>query len=149
MNQDGTSFLPVVMLGFVAGILSGMFGIGGGLVIVPALMFLFELPIKTATGTSLFALLWPVGILGVFAYHRSGNLDVWKGAWIAVGLFFGAYLGAKITLALPPTTMKRVYAVFLLLVGSYYLWSPTPPRRGEAPAAAPAPAPAPAADQVH
>jgi uncharacterized membrane protein YfcA len=126
MSSGVGVFLAVLALGLAAGVLSGMFGIGGGLVIVPALVFLFGLPIKTATGTSLFALLWPVGILGVVAYYRSGNMDVWKGAVIAVGLFLGAWFGAQITLSLPQVTMKRLYAVFLLIVGLYYLWSPTP-----------------------
>ena len=111
----------VLVLGFVAGILSGMFGIGGGLVIVPALVIMFQMPIKTATGTSLFALMWPVGLLGVIAYGRAGQLNPRLGGLIAVGLFLGAYLGAKITLTLPPTTIKRAYAVFLLLVGTYFL----------------------------
>ena len=111
----------VLALGFVAGVLSGMFGIGGGLVIVPALVIMFQMPIKTATGTSLFALMWPVGLLGVMAYWREGHLNPRFGAVIAVGLFFGAYLGAKLTLALPPSTIKRAYAVFLLVVGTYFL----------------------------
>ncbi len=111
----------VLVLGFVAGILSGMFGIGGGLVIVPALVILFEMPIKTATGTSLFALMWPVGLLGVLAYWREGKLDVRSGFLLTVGLFFGAYIGARITLAISPVTMKRCYAVFLLVVGTYFL----------------------------
>ena len=121
MGGGWTVALSVLALGFVAGILSGMFGIGGGLVIVPALVILFEVPIKQATGTSLFALMWPVGLLGVIAYWREGQMNVRFGAWIAVGLFFGAYLGARITLAISPTTMKRGYAVFLLVIGTYFL----------------------------
>jgi uncharacterized membrane protein YfcA len=120
MNET-TAVVLVLVLGFVAGILSGMFGIGGGLVIVPALVILFEMPIKTATGTSLFALMWPVGLLGVLAYWREGKLDARSGFLIAVGLFFGAYIGARITLAISPATMKRGYAVFLLVVGTYFL----------------------------
>jgi uncharacterized membrane protein YfcA len=152
MSGVGWSFLPVLALGFAAGILSGMFGIGGGLVIVPALMFLFGLPIKTATGTSLYALLWPVGILGALAYYRAGQIDVGKGSWIAFGLFLGAYFGAKITLSLEPVTMKRLYAVFLLVVGAYYLWSPAPPKGAESPkpqVAAPADSGVLDPDQVH
>ena len=119
--SDAMAVVAVLALGFVAGILSGMFGIGGGLVIVPALVILFEMPIKTATGTSLFALMWPVGLLGVLAYWKSGNLNAWYGLWIAVGLFLGAYIGARITLAITPTTMKRCYAAFLLVVGIYFV----------------------------
>ena len=121
MSSETTAVVGGLALGFVAGILSGMFGIGGGLVIVPALVVLFNVPLKTATGTSLFALMWPVGLLGVIAYWKGGHMDAGKGLWIAVGLFFGAYLGAQVTLSLPSSMMKRAYAVFLLVVGTYFL----------------------------
>jgi len=149
MSGETTTVLAVLALGLVAGVLSGMFGIGGGLVIVPALVFLFQMPLKTATGTSLFALMWPVGLLGVVAYWRAGHMNPWLGVWVAVGLFFGAYLGAQVTLSLPPTTVKRLYAVFLLVVGTYFLMTTrAEPAR---PAQTPAPAAAPGADagQVH
>jgi uncharacterized membrane protein YfcA len=126
MGDAVLAVLPVLVLGFVAGILSGMFGIGGGLVIVPALVFLFQTPFKTATGTSLFALLWPVGVLGVVEYWKQGQLNWWHGAWIAVGLFLGAWFGAQITLSLPTATMKKLYAVFLLVAGAWYLFGPDP-----------------------
>jgi uncharacterized membrane protein YfcA len=146
MGNDTTAVLAVLALGFVAGILSGMFGIGGGLVIVPALVILFHLPIKTATGTSLFALLWPVGLLGVREYWRNGHLSPWQGAWIAVGLFLGAYLGARVTLSVSPAAMKRFYAVFLLVVGTYFLLTT---RSEPAPAAPASTPPATDAGQVH
>ena len=140
-------FLPVLLLGVVAGVAGGMFGIGGGLIIVPALMLIFGLPIKTATGTSLFAMLWPVGILGVVEYWKSDELNPWYGAAIAVGLVAGMYFGARITLALSPMAMKRCYAVFLLVVGSYYVWTTLPgsPVDTQRPTVLPAPDPR----QVH
>lgn len=139
-----------LMLGLVAGVLSGMFGIGGGLVIVPALMLIFKMPAKMSVGTSLFALMWPVGLLGVIEYWRKGQLRVQEGVWIAIGLFVGAYFGAKITLAMSQTTMKRLYALFLLVVGVYYLVTTRDPGpRAAAPSVA---SPASAGDgpaQVH
>jgi uncharacterized protein len=146
MNADLTTILATLTLGFLAGILSGMFGIGGGLVIVPALVLYFGMGQKMATGTSMFALLWPVGLLGVYAYWDAKQLDVSKGALIAVGLFLGAFFGAKITLALPTATVKRLYAVFLVSVGIYYFLTtkPTP-----ANPIVPGPEPAAAPDQVH
>ena len=139
MTFDWPTIFPVLALGFIAGILSGMFGIGGGLVIVPALVFFFGISQKTATGTSMFALLWPVGLLGVAAYWRAGHMSLFHGAWIAVGLFLGAFLGAQLTLALPTITVKRIYAVFLVLVGLYYLYTTlvTPAAKELNPAAAP------------
>jgi uncharacterized membrane protein YfcA len=111
----------MLALGFLAGILGGMFGIGGGLVIVPFLVLAFGLDQKTATGTSLFALLFPVGLLGVLEYWRRGEMRVNYGAWIAFGLFLGAYFGARVTAGISPANMKRLYAVFLLVIGVYYL----------------------------
>lgn len=151
MTVNVVEVAPILLLGFGAGVLSGMFGIGGGLVIVPGLMILFHVPLERATGTSLFALLWPVGLLGVIQYAKAGKLNAWQGAWIAVGLFLGAYFGARMTLSLPRSTMKRAYAVFLLVVGFYYLWTSRP---SSEPTEAPAAADSPAADtnaegQVH
>jgi len=139
MSFDWATILPVLALGFIAGILSGMFGIGGGLVIVPALVFFFGISQKTATGTSMFALLWPVGLLGVAAYYRAGHMSIFHGAWIAVGLFLGAFLGAQLTLALPTVAVKRIYAVFLVTVGVYYFVTTkaAPPVKEKPAAAAP------------
>lgn len=139
MSNAAWATAAVLAVGFVAGVLSGMFGIGGGLVIVPALVILFGLEQRTATGTSLFALIWPVGLLGVLNYWKAGNMDPWRGGWIALGLLPGAYFGSKLTLALPDTTNKRIYAVFLLMVGTYFLVT-TRSRPAQAP---PLPAPGP------
>ena len=87
----------MLALGLAAGVLSGMFGIGGGLVIVPVLVIGFGLTQKTATGTSLFALLMPVGLLGVIEYWRRREIRLDYGLLIALGLFGGAYFGARIT----------------------------------------------------
>lgn len=79
-----------LLIGLAAGVLSGLFGIGGGVVIVPALLFLVRMPVQTATGTSLAALLLPVGALGAWAYYRMGHLDLSAATWIAGGLFVAA-----------------------------------------------------------
>jgi uncharacterized membrane protein YfcA len=133
------TILAALVLGLGAGVLSGMFGIGGGLVIVPALVVLFQEELKTAVGTSLFALMWPVGLLGVLAYWRRGEMKPVVGLWIAVGLFFGAHYGAKLTGAISATTMRRVYGIFLLIMGTYFLVFSKP---RPAPPAPPAPNPA-------
>jgi uncharacterized membrane protein YfcA len=116
--------LKLLVLGGAAGILSGMFGIGGGLVIVPALVLIFGFDIKTAIGTSLFVILLPTGLLGVLEYHKNAQLKVAAGLLIALGVFVGAYFGAKLSGAISATAMKRFYAVFLLLVACYFLFSP-------------------------
>jgi len=100
-------------IGLAAGVLSGLFGIGGGVLIVPALIYFGKMPIKMATGTSLGALLLPVGLLGAWAYHQAGNLD-WKASLtVAIGLFFGAFVGAKLTQGMSPQLLQRLFALFL------------------------------------
>jgi len=139
--SDIPETLKLCALGGAAGVLSGMFGIGGGLVIVPALVLIFDFDIKTAIGTSLFVILLPTGLLGVLEYHKQGQLRVPAGLLIALGVFVGAFFGAKLAGAVSATTMKRCYAMFLLLVAAYFLFSPQVGRKPEPlPGDQPAPA---------
>ncbi len=138
--MTGPASLGILTVGLVAGLLGGMFGIGGGLVIVPALTFLFGVHIKTATGTSMFAQIWPIGLLGVIAYWKRGEILPWAGMLIALGYFFGAFFGAKFVGLLSDVTMKRLYAVFLLIMGVYLFTTAgsTPaPKAKDEPSAAP------------
>jgi len=111
-----TVILIFIAIGFFSGILSGLFGIGGGVVIVPALIFFARLVPITATGTSLAALLLPVGALGAWEYYKKGHLNVPAALFIAIGLFFGAWIGARLAQHLSPVQLKRAFAVFLVLV---------------------------------
>lgn len=105
-------------IGLAAGVLSGLFGIGGGVVIVPALVLLTAMQPQTATGTSLAALLLPVGAFGVWHYYRHGALDLRAAMWIAAGLLAGAWLGANLALRLPARDLQRAFALFLLLAAA-------------------------------
>src|ERR1051325_4008070 len=93
MLGDVEKVLIGIGIGLAAGVLSGLFGIGGGIVIVPMLVFI-GLAQKEATGTSLAALLMPVAILGVIEYGRRHEIRVTYSIGLAIGLFFGAYFGA-------------------------------------------------------
>ena len=115
------TYLPLLGIGLVAGVLAGMFGIGGGLVIVPALLFFMKMTEVDAIGTSLAALIPPVGLMGALEYHRGGHTNLRYALLIAVGLFLGSYFGARIILSLPPLVIRRVYAVFLVLVAARML----------------------------
>ena len=112
--------MPLLFLaiGLAAGLLSGLFGIGGGIIIVPALLLYGRMEPTTATGTSLMALLLPVGALGAWQYYRNGHVNVTAGLLVAAGLFVGAYFGARVGLTLNPTTARRAFAVFLVLVSA-------------------------------
>jgi uncharacterized membrane protein YfcA len=106
----------LILIGLGAGVLSGLFGIGGGLVIVPALMLIVGMAPIAATGTSLGALLLPVGILGAYEYWKNGHLDIRASLIIALGLLVGAWFGARFAQGLAPLTLRRMFAVFLVLV---------------------------------
>ena len=132
-----------LLIGLGAGVLSGLFGIGGGVVIVPALIFLARMQPQTATGTSLAALLLPVGALGAWEYYKTGNLNPLASLLIALGLFLGAGVGAKFSLALSGLALRRTFAVFLALIAVRMWFSQAKPRsRGAAPAQPAAEAPA-------
>lgn len=113
----------LIAIGFGAGILSGLFGIGGGILIVPALIFFMKMQPINATGTSLGALLLPVGALGAYEYYKKGHFNVSASLWIALGLFFGAYVGAKYAQNIPAFYLKRMFAVFLVAVAVRMWWS--------------------------
>lgn len=108
-------------IGLAAGLLSGLFGIGGGIIIVPALLLMGKMSPATATGTSLGSLLLPVGALGAWHYYKNGHLDVRASLLIALGIFLGAYFGAVLAQGLNPMIAKRAFAVFLVAV-SVRIW---------------------------
>ena len=106
----------LVVIGLSAGVLAGMFGIGGGVVIVPALTYFARMSLQSAIGTSLGALLLPVGALGAWSYYRNGHLD-WRAAlWVALGLFLGAFAGAQLAQNVGDVMLRRLFGVFLAAV---------------------------------
>jgi len=108
-----------VVIGVCAGILAGLFGVGGGTIVVPALILLAGYSQVTATGTSLVALLMPIGLASVWAFYEAGKIDMTNikgGLLISLGMFLGSYFGAKIALNLPDYILKRAFCVFLVLI---------------------------------
>lgn len=109
------TLLVLVIIGVLAGLLSGFVGVGGGILIVPALMWGLGFTQHQATGTSLAVLLLPVGILAVMNYHKSGNLD-WRAALVISTTFVvGAYFGSKFSLSLPAATVRKVFGGVMIL----------------------------------
>ena len=130
--------LLYILIGIGAGILSGLFGIGGGIVIVPALAYLAKFPMKVATGTSLGVFLLPVGILGAMTYYRAGNMNVRATLWVALGLFMGAWFGARFAQMLTAVQLKRAFAVLLIFMAGRMLWDTRPGATVAGPAKGPA-----------
>lgn len=111
----------LVLIGLGAGMASGIFGIGGGVLIVPGLVYLLDFPMHRAIGTSLAVLLPPIGAAAVLAYYRAGNIDWQAAIFLAVTIFIGAWLGAKLANQLPPHSMHLLFGLFLIGLGIYTL----------------------------
>jgi uncharacterized membrane protein YfcA len=105
-----------LLLGLVAGTFSGLIGIGGGTIIVPALIFLFGMSQHLAQGTTLALLVPPIGFLAAWTYYKQGYVDLRIAALICMGFFFGGLLGAKIATRLSNILLERVFGVALLLI---------------------------------
>ena len=109
--------IPLLMLlGFFAGVASGLIGIGGATVIIPALVFLFRFDQHTAQGTTLAMMVLPIGFLAALTYYRAGYVDLRVAAILAIGFIFGGLVGARYAIALPGPTLQRVFGVALLLI---------------------------------
>lgn len=109
-------FIYLLIIGLAAGFMGGLVGIGGGVIIVPALVMLLGMSQHTAQGTSLTMILFPVGILGVLNYYKQGHVDFKYAGLLAIGFFVGSYLGSKFSLSLPQLTVKRIFAVVMMLL---------------------------------
>lgn len=105
--------LLLVLVGLAAGVLSGLVGVGGGIIIVPALVFFLGFNQQQAQGTSLGLLLLPVGILAVINYYDKGHIDIRVVAIMSLAFILGGWLGSKLALSLPEITVKRIFAVVL------------------------------------
>lgn len=108
-----------LLAGVAGGIASGMFGIGGGIVLVPIFGLLLTFDQHKAQGTSLVALIPPTGLLAVIAYARAGYVFWSTGALLVPGLFLGGILGAKLANRINPRRMRQVFAVLLFLLGAW------------------------------
>jgi uncharacterized protein len=116
------TLLLIVLIGLAAGILSGLVGVGGGIIIVPALIFLLGFGMHQAMGTSLGILLLPAGILGVLNYYRKGYVDVKVVVILFIGFLIGNYVGSKISLGLSETVLKKIFAMVLVLIAGKMLF---------------------------
>ncbi len=114
--------IGVLVIGLAAGFLSSMAGIGGGVVIVPALVFLFGFNQKLAQGTSLAMLAMPVALVAAFNYHKAGQVN-WKIAlMLATTFVVGGYLGSKVALSLSPAVLKKIFGLLIMAIAIKYLF---------------------------
>jgi len=116
------TILMLVLVGLAAGALSGMVGVGGGIIIVPALVYFLGFSQFQAQGTSLGLLLLPAGFLAVMNYYKKGYIDVKVVGIMCVAFLVGGWLGSKFSLSLPQEVVKKIFAVILLLVAGKMLF---------------------------
>jgi uncharacterized membrane protein YfcA len=114
--------LILLVVGLAAGMLSGMVGIGGGIIIVPALVYFLGFNQHQAQGTTLFMFLFPIGILGVMTYYKAGHVD-WKAALFICSTFVaGSYFGAKWAVNIDQATVKRIFGALIIIMGAKMLF---------------------------
>ena len=110
-------------LGLAAGILSGLFGIGGGIILIPGLVFLAGLSQHEAQGTSLAILLLPIGLLAVMRYYQAGHVHLYIAAFVCISFLIGGLIGANIAVGLPTLILRKVFGVFLMVVALYTIFA--------------------------
>lgn len=111
-----TEIAILIAIGLTAGALSGMFGVGGGIIIVPAFVFFLGMSQHQAQGTSIGLMLLPIGILAAWNYYKAGNLDIKAGLIVALAFVIGGYFGSKLSLNINALTLKRIFGVLMLVI---------------------------------
>ena len=130
--MDTQTILIIIMVGLAAGMLSGLVGVGGGIIIVPALVYFIGFSQKTAQGTSLALIMLPVGIFGVLQYYKQGHVDFRIVGLLAIGFLAGSFWGSKIALNLPQEAVKKIFAILMIIVAIKMLFLDKAKKPGEA-----------------
>jgi uncharacterized protein len=110
------TIIILILIGIISGIVAGFVGVGGGIIIVPALVYFLGLTQHQAQGTSLLLMLPPIGILAVMNYYKAGNINWTYGAIIAGAFVVGGYFGSKLSLKLSPNLVKFIFGIIMLYV---------------------------------
>lgn len=106
-----------LIIGLIAGIFSGLVGLGGGVIVVPSLVYFFGLSQHTAQGTTLAMMIPPIGILAAWTYYQQGHVDLKIAGLLIIGFFFGGYIGAKTALMIPKELMQKIFGLSVMLIG--------------------------------
>lgn len=110
-----------ILIGLVAGIASGLIGIGGGIIVVPCLIYLFGFSQHAAQGTTLAMMIPPIGLLAAWAYYKNGHVNLPVAGLICLGFILGGYLGARFAVGLPEVILRKIFGVCLLVISGYMI----------------------------
>jgi len=125
-KMDINTIIILLIIGVAAGMLGGLVGIGGGIIIVPALIYFLGKSQLQAQGISLALIMFPVGILGVMQYYKQGHVDFSIVLILAIGFIVGSFLGSKIAMDLPQDTIRKMFAFLLIIVAVKMLFLDKP-----------------------
>jgi len=111
-----------IMLGLAAGVISGLIGIGGGIIVVPALIYIFHMGQHQAQGTTLALLVPPIGLLAAWTYYRHGYVNIPAALFICTGFILGSFYGAKTAISFPDIILQKVFGISLLFISLYMIF---------------------------
>jgi uncharacterized membrane protein YfcA len=123
MKMSTSMLLILIVIGIITGIMAGMLGIGGAIIMIPALVFFMGINQQTAQGTSLAVMLPPVGIIAAYNYYKAGQVNIKFAIVLAIFFLVGSYFGSKLALNLPQEVLKKIFGILLLLVAAKMLLS--------------------------
>jgi hypothetical protein len=123
MKMSTSMILILIVIGIITGVMAGMLGIGGAIIMIPALVFLLGISQQTAQGTSLAVMLPPVGIIAAYNYYKAGHVNIRFAIILAVFFLVGSYFGSSLALNIPQAALKKIFGVLLLLVAAKMLLS--------------------------
>jgi uncharacterized membrane protein YfcA len=123
MKMSTSMLLILIVIGIITGFMAGMLGIGGAIIMIPALVFFMGISQQTAQGTSLAVMLPPVGIIAAYNYYKAGQVNIKFAIVLAIFFLVGSYFGSRLALNLPQAVLKKIFGILLLLVAAKMLLS--------------------------
>jgi uncharacterized protein len=120
--MSASTLIIILIIGVITGVTAGMLGIGGAIIMIPALVFFLGFSQQMAQGTSLAVMLPPIGIFATYNYWKAGQVDFKVALILAVMFIIGSYFGSKIALSIPQPILKKIFGVLLLLVAARMLF---------------------------
>ena len=118
-----TTIIILIVIGLMTGVFGGMFGVGGAVIMIPALVYFLGVDQHTAQGTSVAIMLPPIGLFAAYNYYKAGQVNIWYAVIIAIAFMAGGYFGSKIALNLPENLMKKIFGIVLILVALRMIFS--------------------------